>query len=95
MADAYDIMSMAKRSGAQINLQEDLQRYEDQMRAYQQKQGKKSFWGGLAQMAISPALNVLMPGGGFSDLNFLNPDNPDEKLQIKRDVVYTWRALIL
>tara|TARA_Y100000310_G_scaffold339998_1_gene434406 strand:+ start:756 stop:1499 length:744 start_codon:yes stop_codon:yes gene_type:complete len=64
MADAYDVMSMAKRSGAQARLEEDWENYQKALEKYQARQGKASFWGGLGSMGIGKLLTKLIPGIG-------------------------------
>jgi hypothetical protein len=45
-----------------------------------------TFRGRLGTVMRDKKFNILMPGGGFKDIVFTNPDNPDGKLQILRDV---------
>jgi hypothetical protein len=71
MADAYDIMAMAKRSGAAVQLKEDWENYQDELAAYQKKQGKAGFWGGLGSIALGllmPAAIPALAGGGLGAL---------------------------
>ena len=44
MADAYDVMSMAKRSGAQARLEEDWENYQKKLEKFQSRQGRAGFW---------------------------------------------------
>ena len=71
MADAYDVMSMAKRSGAQLQLEEDWDKYLQDIEAYQRSQSKGGFLKGLAQMGIAKAIPSIMskilPGAGILD----------------------------
>ena len=64
MADAYDIMQMAKRSGAQVQQQEDWQNYQDELAASEAKRSKGGFWSGLASMGLMKILPKLIPGMG-------------------------------
>ena len=64
MADAYDVMSMAKRSGAALQQKEDWEAYQDELAAAQAKRSKGGFWSGLANMGIAKLLPMLIPGVG-------------------------------
>ena len=64
MADAYDVMSMAKRSGAALQQKEDWEAYQDELAAAAKKRKKGGFWSGLASMGIAKLLPMLIPGVG-------------------------------
>ena len=72
MADAYDVMSMAKRSGAQARLEEDWEDYQKKLEKFQSRQGRAGFWGGLGSMGLGKLMTKLIPGVGaastFADL---------------------------
>ena len=71
MADAYDIMAMAKRSGAAVQQKEDWEKYQDELARYKKKQGKAGFFGGLGSLALGllmPAAIPALAGGGLGAL---------------------------
>ena len=71
MADAYDVMSMAKRSGARAQQIEDWEKYQDELAAFKKKQGKGKFWGGLGTIAagiLMPALMPALASGGLGSM---------------------------
>jgi hypothetical protein len=71
MADAYDIMSMAKRSGAKAQQMEDWEKYQDELEEFKNKQSKAGFWGGLGSLALSLLMPTAIPAlasGGLGAL---------------------------
>ena len=64
MADAYDVMSIAKCSGAALQQKEDWEAYQDELAAAASKRSKGGFWSGLANMGIAKLLPMLIPGVG-------------------------------
>lgn len=64
MANAYELMDYAKRSGAKVQQQEDWERHQNELRAAEAKRSKGGFWSGLANMGIMKLLPILLPGVG-------------------------------
>ena len=66
MADAYDIMQMAKMKGAQAQSEEDLEKYEEALEKFREE-NKPEWWESFAQIGLSKIipsiLEFLVPGG--------------------------------
>ena len=69
MADAYDVMQMAKKYGAASRNLEAWDKYMDELQTFKKKQAKGSFFGGLASLGIGALMPALIPAAGGSILD--------------------------
>jgi len=69
MADAYDVMQMAKKYGAAARNLEAWDKYMDDLQTFKKKQAKGSFFSGLASLGMGLAMPALIPAAGGSILD--------------------------